>query len=132
MVFKLNSKIESEVDCTSCGACCNGLMINVTEQETLRVSESLNMSQATFKEKYIEESMGGQLIMNTIPCHFLNDKKCTIYSDRFAECRNFPNLHKPHFNSRLFATLIHYSICPIIYNVVEQLKIETGFVTPKS
>ena len=132
MVFLLNTQIEAEIDCTSCGACCNGLMINVTEQETREVSGCLNMSQSDFKKKYIEESMGGQLILNTIPCHFLNDKKCSIYDDRFAECRNFPNLHKPNFNSRLFATLIHYSICPIIYNVVEQLKMETGFVNKNS
>ena len=131
-VASLNAQIEPAIDCTSCGACCNGLMINVTEAETHLVSGCLNMSQPDFKEKYIEESMGGQLIMNTIPCHFLTDKKCTIYADRFAECRDFPHLHKPNFNSRLFATLIHYSICPIIYNVVEQLKWETGFLNENS
>ena len=128
----MNAKIEPEIDCTTCGACCNGLMINVTDAETHSVSSHLNMSQPAFKEKYIEESMGGQLIMNTIPCHFLVEKKCSIYKERFTECREFPHLHKSNFNGRLFGTLTHYSICPIIYNVVEQLKIETGFLNHNS
>jgi Fe-S-cluster containining protein len=103
-------------------------MINVTEAESDLVSKKLNMTSLAFKEKYIEESLGGQMIMNTIPCHFLKEKKCSIYNDRFAECRDFPHLHKTNFNGRLFGTLMHYSICPIIFNVVEQLKIETGFL----
>jgi len=102
-------------------------MINVTQEESNTVAEHLKMSAANFEEMHIEKSAGGQMIMNTIPCHFLSDSKCTIYEKRFNECREFPHLHKPNFNDRLFGTLIHYSICPIIYNVVEQLKIETDF-----
>ena len=74
------------------------------------------------KKKDIEESAEGQLIMNTIPCHFLSGSSCNIYEDRFTECREFPHLHKPHFTSRLFGTMIYYGMCPIIFNVVEQLK----------
>lgn len=127
LVFKLNSTIEKKIDCTSCGACCNGLMINVTKNEAESAAQQLEMSNEDFKKKYIEESLSGNYIINTIPCHFLKEKKCTIYENRFNECREFPHLHKPKFKDRLFGTLIHYSICPIIYNVVEQLKIETKF-----
>ena len=127
LVFKLNSVIEKKIDCTSCGACCKGLMINVTRKEAENTAQQLEMSDEDFKKKYIEESLFGKYIINTIPCHFLNEKKCTIYENRFNECREFPHLHKPNFKDRLFGTLIHYSICPIIYNVVEQLKIETKF-----
>ena len=127
-VKALNNQVEQQVDCTTCGACCSGLMINVTEAESVAVSKHLSISPSAFKEQYIEESLGGQLIINTIPCHFLKEKKCTIYKERFAECRDFPHLHKANFNGRLFGTLMHYSICPIIFNVVELLKIETGFL----
>ena len=102
-------------------------MINVTPEETRSVAEKLNITTAAFREKYIEESAGGQLIMNTIPCHFLSGSVCTIYASRFNECREFPHLHKPNFRGRLFGTLMHYAICPIIFNVIEELKIITGF-----
>lgn len=127
MVAEINKRVEPLIDCTQCGACCRGLMINVTQNESDLVAVHLNMSSVDFEERHIEKSQGGQMIMNSIPCHFLSDNKCTIYENRFNECREFPHLHKPHFVNRLFGTLVHYSICPIIFNVVEQLKIETHF-----
>jgi hypothetical protein len=63
-----------------------------------------------------------------MPCHFLNNNKCTVYDYRFAGCREFPALHLPNFTKRLFTTFMHYDRCPIIYNVVEGLKKETGFM----
>jgi len=132
MVHELNATIEPLIDCTACGACCNGLMINVTQPELEAVAAHLNTTESAFKEQHIEESLGGMMIMNTIPCHFLNEKKCSIYNNRFKECRDFPHLHKPNFTDRLFGTLMHYSICPIIFNVVEQLKINTQFLNTKA
>jgi Fe-S-cluster containining protein len=126
-VQSINNEVEKKIDCTLCGACCKGLMINVTLEESQNVAKHLKMEEATFKKTYIEESQNGIMIMNTIPCHFLSDKKCSIYENRFNECREFPHLKKPNFTNRLFGTLIHYSICPIIYNVIEQLKIKSNF-----
>jgi hypothetical protein len=126
-VNELYSVIEPKIACTECGACCRSLMINVTNEESVATAQFLNMETSVFNEKYIEKSSQGNLIMNTIPCHFLEGNQCSIYEHRFSDCRNFPNLNMPNFSQRLFATLIHYSICPIIYNVVEQLKIKTAF-----
>jgi hypothetical protein len=50
-----------------------------------------------------------------------------VYEHRFSECREFPRLDRKNFKDRLFGTLIHYAMCPIIFNVVEELKIKTGF-----
>lgn len=67
------------------------------------------------------------MVLNTVPCHFLCEKKCTIYEDRFDECRNFPALDQPGISNRLFATLMHYGMCPIIFNVMEELKTTSSF-----
>ena len=128
IVFGLNAKVEKEIDCTECGACCKSLMINVTAEEAEQTAGKMNLSLSAFKEKYIEESLGGKFIINTIPCHFLSDKKCTIYTGRFTECREFPHLHKLGFKARLAGTLNYYGTCPIIYNVVEVMKRKTGFI----
>jgi uncharacterized protein len=127
-VMKLNSIIAPQIDCTACGNCCQTLMINVTEQECTSMSSFLNQSVPEFKNQYIETSTeGGMMIMNTIPCNFLKDKKCTVYEQRFTECREFPHLHKEGFKQRIFGTLMHYGRCPIIYNVIEALKTELKF-----
>jgi uncharacterized protein len=127
-VQEINKIIEPQIDCTSCGGCCRQLMINVTHEENINVAKHLNITPKVFKEKYLEESLQGKMIMNTIPCHFLADNKCTVYENRFTECKAFPHLHENNFKGRLFGTLIHYAMCPIIYNVVERLKVETGFI----
>ena len=126
-VHEINDIVTPKIDCTVCGACCRQLMINVTEQEKIAVANHLDISPETFKENYLEESMQGKLIINTIPCHFLAESKCSIYENRFTECRAFPHLHESNFKGRLFGTLVHYAMCPIIYNVIEQLKIDVGF-----
>jgi uncharacterized protein len=127
-VIALNNTIAPQINCTDCGNCCTTLMINVTEPECASMGTFLNQSVAAFKEQYIETSAEGtMMIMNRIPCAFLKGKKCTVYENRFAECREFPHLHKEGFRQRIFGTLMHYGRCPIIYNVIEQLKIDLDF-----
>jgi uncharacterized protein len=128
LVNEINEEITPLIDCTACGNCCNSLMINVEPAEAEAVSKHLQISITAFKEAYIETSTQGQMVINTIPCHFLKEKKCTIYNARFEECRAFPHLHKPQFKQRIFGTLMHYGRCPIIFNVVERLKQATAFL----
>jgi uncharacterized protein len=102
-------------------------MINVTAEESKNMAAHLNLPETSFKEKYIEESLQGQLIINRMPCHFLEGSRCTEYEYRFTECREFPHLDRPNFKDRMFGLLVHYAMCPIIFNVVEELKVKTGF-----
>ena len=122
MVHALNNKVSSEIDCTSCGNCCRSLMINVEPGEPEVLAAHLNMSTSELQEKFIEISQQGRMIVNTIPCHFLAENICTIYPHRFHECREFPHLHKPGFVQRFPGTIMHYARCPIIFNVIKELK----------
>jgi Fe-S-cluster containining protein len=127
-VIGLNQEISPQINCTECGNCCQTLMINITEPECERISEHLQQTTTDFKEAYVETSKEGTtMILNKMPCHFLKDKCCSIYEHRFTECREFPQLDNPNFKSRTFSTMMHYGRCPIIYNVMEQLKVVTGF-----
>ncbi len=123
----LNEVIAPQIDCTKCGNCCRSFMINVSEEEALKVANTIKLEMNAFKAKYLEESMGGKLIINQIPCHFLSGNKCSIYEDRFSGCREFPHLDEPKIQQRLFGLLMYYSKCPIIYNVIEQAKEQTSF-----
>ncbi len=124
---KINEEVSAAVDCTACGNCCNTLVINVAPDEIEPLAKTLNLATGEVRERYLEESQQGNFFINTIPCHFLADKKCTIYTGRFTECRDFPHLHKTGFKARLAGTLNYYGMCPIIYNVIERMKVETGF-----
>ncbi|HYD19990.1 MAG TPA: YkgJ family cysteine cluster protein [Flavipsychrobacter sp.] len=127
LAHEINNKVSTAVDCTTCGNCCKTLVINVAQHEVKGLSDYLQQPEQDVKEKYIEESMAGNFFINSVPCHFLTDNKCTIYEGRFTECREFPHLHKPGFRKRFLGTLLHYGRCPIIYNVVEEMKLRLGF-----
>lgn len=123
LVRELDATITPQIDCTSCGNCCRSLMINVTASEVTTLAAHLKRPEADVKEEYIETgSNNSVMVMNAIPCHFLTANCCTIYEHRFAECREFPGLHQPDFTNRLFAMLMHYGRCLIIYNVLEEMK----------
>jgi uncharacterized protein len=127
LVFGLNEKVAAAIDCTKCGNCCRAFMINVTEGEAEKVAGHLKISTSNFKENYLEESQQGKLIMKSMPCSFLQENKCSVYENRFSGCREFPHLDRPNFTGRLFGLFMYYGTCPIIFNVVEQLKIATTF-----
>ncbi len=129
LVHNVNDHVAGLIDCTHCGNCCKMLMINVTAAEITQLASYLGEPVTKVKSDYIEESLAGNCIVNSIPCHFLHDKKCSIYPGRFRECRDFPHLHKEGFKERLSGTLMYYGSCPIVYNVIEIVKEQTGFLT---
>ncbi len=126
-VFELDKMISSKLDCTQCGNCCKSLMITVSEPEAENLAEVLDLKRDQFDEQYLEKGMHGLMLINAIPCHFLSDNKCKVYEHRFEGCREFPALHLPHFQKRLFTHFMHYGRCPIIFNVMEHLKTKLLF-----
>ncbi|MBW8687995.1 YkgJ family cysteine cluster protein [Chitinophaga rhizophila] len=128
LVGELDTLITPQIDCTTCGNCCRTLMIGVTEEEVTALATHLQRSPEDVKAQYIETGSGyGDMLMNTIPCHFLDGNKCSIYEKRFQVCRDFPALHHPGFTGRLFAMQMHYGRCLIIYNVMEEMKKRLAF-----
>ena len=44
-----------------------------------------------------------------------------------ADCRSYPHLHKKEIISRLMGVVFNCSVCPIVFNVYEQMKLELWF-----
>ncbi|HEY2172027.1 MAG TPA: hypothetical protein VGJ30_20560 [Candidatus Angelobacter sp.] len=63
----------------------------------------------------------------TTPCPFLKDNLCSVYEDRPADCSGYPYLYKPDFVSRTLGMIGRTFTCPIVYEVMEELKKSTGF-----
>ncbi|MBL7760641.1 MAG: YkgJ family cysteine cluster protein [Sediminibacterium sp.] len=127
LVQELDALISPTISCTDCGNCCKSLMVCLNEGEATALAGHLNQTREAFDAEYLEKGSNGMMIMNRMPCPFLADNKCTVYEYRFEGCREFPALHLPHFKRRLFTTFMHYDRCPIIFNVVEQIKERMDF-----
>jgi uncharacterized protein len=63
----------------------------------------------------------------TTPCPFLKDNRCSVYEDRPADCSGYPYLYAPDFVFRTIGMIERTHTCPIVYQVMEDLKKSLGF-----
>lgn len=125
IVQRLNNMVSSQIDCQSCANCCREIRPLVKEKEIINMAAALKISTAAFKKQYLVNAADkGGYHFNAIPCPFLEDNRCKIYNFRPDDCRSYPNLHKSNFLSRSISVVQNCSICPIVFNVYEQLKSE--------
>jgi len=127
IVHRLNEEVSAAIDCTSCGNCCKSLMVSILPEERHFFGDHFTIDQTAAEEKYLAAGTDGDTIMSNMPCVFLSENKCTVYENRFSDCREFPHLHKADFTSRLFSVIGNYGMCPIVFNVFEALKKEMDF-----
>ncbi len=50
-----------------------------------------------------------------------------MYEDRPADCKGYPYLYEPEFSSRTMGMISRTFTCPIVYEVIEELKRSWGF-----
>ncbi len=121
LVHQLYKEISEKIDCTNCGNCCVELKPLLTEKDIEKIAQRVGITPQEIIDTDTERD-DGQYYFKALPCVFLNDKKCSIYDDRPHECMSYPFLHKKDIITRLWGVVDNYSICPIVYNVYEQLK----------
>jgi Fe-S-cluster containining protein len=127
IVHLLHKEITEQIDCTMCGNCCCQLKPELHKKDIAILAQIENITLENFKDKYCEKNEFGEIYLKTIPCYYLEGKKCRIYENRPEECRNFPNTHKKEFISRSLGMINNYEICPIVFNLMERLKDELRF-----
>lgn len=125
-VHQLYKDVSAAIDCRTCGNCCRSFQVQVEASDIEPLANRLGISNDDLQSTYLERNTEGWQVSKS-PCHFLSGNECTVYEQRFTDCRSFPHLDKPHFQGRLLTVFITYSHCPIVFNVIEQLKEKLGF-----
>lgn len=127
-VFVLYHEVSKAIDCTACGNCCKQLNPSVEEKDKHIIAAYLNCSIDSLEQHHLEQEPIEQYeFIKTNPCPCLENNKCMIYENRPASCSEYPHLNKKDFVYRLYSVLDNYAVCPIVYNVVEQLKKACNF-----
>lgn len=121
--LRIVDNVQSQIDCTQCGHCCQILSPIVTQRDIKRISPYLKLSPQEFTVRYLEQKQNNIYRIKQKPCPFLEDKKCSIYLMRPKECRDYPHLTKREpIIFRMYNFLTNVSICPIAFNVWEEYK----------
>ena len=125
MVHELFKDISSKIDCTACANCCREIRPGLSEDEIRVFADGLKMPVEQFTEQYITKcDTPGVYMFKEKPCPFLKDNNCSNYEFRPEDCRSFPHLHKEDFTGRLIRVVCNCSVCPIVFNVYEELRKE--------
>ncbi len=127
LVHKLNGLYTSNIDCTQCGNCCVHLRPILAESDIDILIKALKVSRQKFKKVYVMTDEEGDMLFKKLPCAFLKGKKCSLYTSRPEDCSSYPHLYKDNFTSRLYGIFENYAICPIVFNVIEELKGKLNF-----
>jgi hypothetical protein len=127
IVHRLHDELTRQIDCTLCGNCCCRLKPELYKEEIEVLARLENMTPESYQENFCEEAEINEIYLKTTPCRYLEDKKCRIYENRPEECKTFPNTGKEGFVFRLYSMIEFYEVCPIVFNLMERLKIEMRF-----
>jgi hypothetical protein len=75
------------------------------------------------------EEEGIILKRNEKGCVFLDGNSCSIYEARPSTCENFPHLLRGEGSlvSKMWEFKDRACYCPIVYNTLEEFKVETDF-----
>ena len=129
-VFDTTRRVWAGIDCTTCANCCRHVKPSFSEEEVTRLARRLGMKRRQFIESYLErteDNSENPWQTRTKPCPFLKDDRCSVYEDRPANCSGYPYLYEPDFVFRTMAMIDRISTCPIVYDVMEDLKKSLGF-----
>ena len=126
IVHEIADEVTSRIDCTQCANCCNQIRPVLDKEDISTFALGLKMETSEFQEQFLiqDTENSKQYIFKELPCPFLADNKCSNYDCRPIDCRSYPHLHKKNFPSRLWGVIENYGVCPIVFNVYEQLKNE--------
>ncbi|MBN1185128.1 MAG: YkgJ family cysteine cluster protein [Bacteroidales bacterium] len=128
IVHRINEQITLQIDCRKCGNCCKTLRPCVTESEINTLSGIDKFTRTDFVRRFVEIDKSEDITyLKDIPCKYLIDKSCSIYPDRPEDCKSYPHVQKPEFITRTLGMIDNYGICPIVFNLFEQLKEESGY-----
>ncbi|MFQ5649965.1 MAG: YkgJ family cysteine cluster protein [bacterium] len=126
IVHRITDEVSSQIDCTECGNCCKHVRPTLDDDDISRFASGLKISIAELREEYLVEQTESvsDPAFKALPCPFLVDNRCSNYEFRPKACASYPHLHKDEFVFRLWAVVENCSICPIVFNVYERLKLE--------
>ncbi len=130
-VFEITRRVWAGIDCTSCANCCREVKPTFSEEEVGRVARRLGMERQQFIDTYLKRSEVNNentWQTRTTPCPFLKENLCSVYEDRPADCNGYPYLYRPDFVFRTMGMIERTFTCPIVYEVLEELKKSLGFL----
>lgn len=123
IVHDLHKRISAKTDCLSCGNCCRNLGPAITDKDIEKMAKGLRMKPSDVLQNYLKRDEDDDYVFKSMPCPFLlPDNYCMIYDARPKACREYPHTDRKKFFQIFQLSIKNAAICPIVYEVIEELK----------
>jgi Fe-S-cluster containining protein len=127
LIIPIYKDVIKNIDCLACGNCCRALLPVVKNEDIKKLESEFSITKTEVCEKYLMKDEENEFRLKGKPCIFLEANSCQIYRNRPKDCVSFPHIHKKGFTTRLIGMIENASICPIVFNVYEELKTAMRF-----
>ena len=121
-VHWLAEDVTAQIDCTTCANRCQVLAPSLTQEDLQRLARALDLDMPSLQATYLRQEKPGKWELPA-PCPLLNHNLCRVYNARPKPYREYPHLHSD-FQAHSIARINDTFICPIVFNVVEGMKVE--------
>lgn len=127
LIEHLADPIINQIDCKQCANCCRSLDVYLTPSDAQHLAAGLLIPLDEISNQYVDHPRAQKEdewgVFKSKPCVFLKDKLCSVYDHRPEACRTYPEF-TPDFRWQIEHILAGVGSCPIIYNVIEAVKLE--------
>jgi len=124
IVHDLHATAFENFDCLQCANCCKTISPRITDNDIDKLAKHLKIKPSKLVEQYLYLDSDGDYVVQQTPCPFLgSDNYCAVYEHRPRACREYPHTDRRKFYQLLPITLKNTYICPVVYKVVELLKL---------
>lgn len=132
------SEVQQHIDCTTCANCCRHSVVSVTKNDIEDIAAYLDTTPEAAASLYTvadSDAPALRVLRNSgDACVFLDGNLCMIYEARPKTCREFPHVaigcHT--LGSRRASIDRWATLCPIVFNALEEYKHVVGFRVPTS
>jgi len=124
---KLHEKYFKIYDCKKCRNCCKNLGISMDEEELNKICDYLKIDLEKFTKDNLCEKYG-EYSFKEHRCKFLKeDNTCQIENCLPRTCKDYPYTNEEDRLFSLYGVIANASICPVVYEILEELKKEYNF-----
>ncbi len=124
---RLHEKYFKIYDCKKCRNCCKEIGTSMDEQEVANICNYLKID----KEKFISDNLKekyGEYSFKDHKCKFLDENNfCKIEKCLPRTCKEYPYTNKEERLFSLYSIIANASVCPVVYEILEELKKEYNF-----
>ena len=126
-------EVNRHIDCTQCANCCRHSVVTVTRREIEAIASYLGLPAEDVTRQFTVPEADApalrELASTRDGCVFLEGNLCGIYPARPKACHDFPHVGEGDHSlgARLESLCRWASLCPIVYNALEEYKRVVGY-----